>query len=123
MEAYSNKCRLKGYEEFYDWYLAWETYKYLYRNENLLKERRYWILCEVVEYIIVCHRMAENSQSRFVDIRDFYRFFVKIAKNENKHNFILTDDVEKYLLSIAKSKAKQIADKLFSMCAIQKNVT
>lgn len=123
MEAYSNKCRLKGYEEFYDWYLAWETYKYLYRNENILKEKKYRALCEAAEYIIVCHRMIENSQSKFVDIRDFYRFFVKLAKNENKHNFIFTDDVGKYLLSISKNKVEQIVDKLFSLYANRKNVT
>ena len=120
METYSDKCRLKGYENHVDWYLAWETYKYLYRHENLLKEKRYRALCEAVEYIIVCHRMVKNSQSRFADILDFYRFYVTLAKDEDRYNLVLTNDVEEYLLLIAKNKAERISDKLFSLYANRK---
>lgn len=101
---YSENCRLNGYEEYSDWYLAWETYKYFHRKENIIKQKRYKSLYEAVEYIIVCHRMVENPQDSFENLRDFYRFYVTLAKNENEYDFVLTDEVEEYLLSIAKKK-------------------
>lgn len=41
MAVYNDQCRLKGYEDTKDWYLAWETYKYLYRNEDMLQQQKY----------------------------------------------------------------------------------
>lgn len=98
---YSDNCRLKGYEGYLDWYLAWETYKYFYREGNQM-QKRYKALVEAVEYIIVSHRMAENPRDSFEKLRAFYRFYVTLAKDENKYNFVFTDEVKEYLLSIAK---------------------
>lgn len=78
---------------------------------------RYAELLSAAEYIYVCHRMAHDPEKSFGDTRKFCRFYVSLAKNEDRDNFILTDEVEKYLLSIAKNKAEQIADKLFLMSA------
>ena len=112
MEAYSRNCRLKGYEDTYDWYLAWEVYKYLHRNENLLKEVRYTDLLSAAEYIYVCHRMAHAPKNSFADMRKFCRFYVTLAKNEDKFNFVLTDEVEKYLISIAGCRNELLFEKV-----------
>ncbi len=101
MKAYSRNCRLKGYEDTYDWYLAWEVYKYLHRNENLLKEARYEDLHSAAEYIYVCHRMEQAPENSLADMRKICRFYVSLAKNEDRFSFVLADEVVKYLISIA----------------------
>ncbi len=99
MKAYSRNCRLKGYEDTYDWYFAWD--KYLRRNENLLKEVRYEDLLRAAEYIYVCHRMAQAPENSLADMRKICRSYVSLAKNEDRFSFVLTDEVGKYLISIA----------------------
>ena len=115
MEAYSRNCRLNGYEDSYDWYLAWEVYKYLHRNEGLLKEARYMDLFNAVEYIFVCHRLSHVSDRSYADMKKFCRFYVSLAKNEDKNNFVLTDEVEGYLLLIAGNRNELLAAKLLEI--------
>lgn len=111
MKAFNDKCKLNGYEDTVDWYPAWETYKFLYRNEELRTEK-YEDLHDAAEYIIVSHQLSKDMRKSYLDVRDFYRFYVTLAKNEDEHHFVITDDVEKYLLVIANTKAERLAERL-----------
>lgn len=102
LAIYNNNCRLKGYEDYRDWFLAWEVYKYLYRNVELLVQDKYRKLNEVAEDIVVWHKLGNDPKSKYEDILDFYRFYITLAKNEDEHNFVLTDEIEEYLYFIKK---------------------
>lgn len=108
MSIYNGKCRLKGHKDTRDWYLAWETYKYLYRNEELIKEQKYKDILSVAEDIVVWHMCGNDPKSKYEDVLEFYRFYVTLAKNEDEHNFVLTDEVAKYLAFIKKEREERI---------------
>lgn len=112
MSIYNDQCRLKGYEDTRDWYLAWETYKYLYRNKNLWQEEKYKELLEVVEEIVVMHMCSNNPESKYEDILKFYRFYITLAKNEDEHNFVLTEEINKYLRFIKKEREERVAKRI-----------
>lgn len=83
MAIYNNNCRLKGYEDYRDWFLAWEVYKYLYRNVELLELDKYRKLNKVAEDTVVWHKLGNDPKSKYEDILDFYRFYITLAKNED----------------------------------------
>ena len=112
MAVYNDQCRLKGYEDTKDWYLAWETYKYLYRNENLSREDKYNELLKVVEEIVVMHMCSNNPKSKYEDILEFYRFYITLAKNEDDRNFVLTEDVDKYLRFVKKEREEHVVKRI-----------
>ena len=88
MKAFNDKCKLNGYEDTVDWYPAWETYKFLYRNEELRTEK-YEDLHDAAEYIIVSHQLSKDMRKSYLDVSDFYRFYVKQRNIE-----VLSDTVE-----------------------------
>lgn len=112
MSIYNEQCRLKGYEDSRDWYLAWETYKYLYRNEDMLQQQKYKDILAVAENIVVWHMCGNDPKSKYEDVLEFYRFYVTLAKNNDEHNFVLTDDIEKYLYQIKKEREDRIVRRL-----------
>lgn len=114
MATYNDKCRLKGYEDCCDWFLAWEVYKYLYRNEELLVQDKYRKLNEVVEDIVVWHKLGNDPKSKYEDILDFYCFYITLAKSEDEHNFVLTDEIEEYLYFIKKEREDRIVRNILS---------
>ena len=114
MSIYNGKCRLNGYEDTRDWYLAWETYKYLYRNEELIQEQKYKDILAVAEDIVVWHMCGNDPKSKYDDVLEFYRFYVTLAKNEDEHNFVLTDEVAKYLAFIKKECEKRIVRRVLA---------
>ena len=100
MSIYNEWCRLKGYEHTRDWYLAWEVYRFLYQNELILHEQRYKDLLDVAEDIVVWHVLSKDPKNQYEDILNFYRFYVILSKKETNDNFVLTEDIEKYLYQI-----------------------
>ena len=114
MAVYNAQCRLKGYEDTRDWYLAWETYKYLYRNKELLKEQKYKDILAVAEDIVVWHMCGNDPKSKYENVLEFYRFYITLAKNEDEHNFVLTDEVAKYLAFIKKEREERIVRRVLA---------
>lgn len=114
MAVYNDQCTLKGYEDTKDWYLAWETYKYLYRNEDMLQQQKYKDILAVAENIVVWHMCGNDPKSKYEDVLEFYRFYVTLAKNEDKHNFILTEDIENYLYGIKKKREEMVLKRLIA---------
>ena len=114
MSIYNDQCRLKGYEDTRDWYLAWETYKYFYRNEELLQEQKYKDILAVAEDIVVWHMCGNDSKSKYEDVLEFYRFYVTLAKNEDEHNFALTDEIAEYLRFIKKEREDRIVRRVLA---------
>lgn len=114
MSIYNEQCRLKGYENTKDWYLAWETYKYLYRNEDMLQQQKYKDILAVAEDIVVWHKLGNDPKSKFEDVLDFYRFYVTLAKNEDEHDFVLTDEIADYLRFIKKERENRIVRRVMT---------
>jgi len=114
MAVYNDQCRLKGYEDTKDWYLAWETYKYLYRNEDMLQQQKYKDILAVAEDIVVWHMCGNDPKSKYEDVLEFYRFYVTLAKNEDEHNFVLTDDIADYLRFIKKEREDRIVRRVMA---------
>ena len=114
MSIYNEHCRLKGYEDSRDWYLAWETYKYLYRNEDMLQQQKYKDILAVAENIVVWHMCGNDPKSKYEDVLEFYRFYVTLAKNEDEHNFVLTYDIADYLRFIKKEREERIVRRVMA---------
>ena len=114
MSIFNDLCRLKGYERTRDWYLAWETYKYLYRNEFLLQEQKHKELLAGAEEIVVWHSLGNNPENKYEDVLDFYRFYITLAKNDDENNFVLTKDIEKYLYQIKKEREERIVRRVIA---------
>lgn len=114
MSIYNEQCRLKGYEHTRDWYLAWEVYKFLYRNEELVQKQRYKNLLKVAEDIVVWHSLGNNPKNKYEDTLDFYRFYTTLAKNEDEHHFVLTDDIENYLYKIKRDREERIIHRVLA---------
>ena len=114
MAIYNDQCRLKGYEDTKDWYLAWETYKYLYRNEDMLQQQKYKDILAVAENIVVWHMCGNDPKSKYEDVLEFYRFYVTLAKNEDEHKFVLTDDIADYLRFIKKEREDRIVRRVLA---------
>lgn len=114
MAVYNDQCRLKGYEDTKDWYLAWETYKYLYRNEDMLQQQKYKDILAVAENIVAWHMCGNDPKSKYEDVLEFYRFYVTLAKNEDEQNFLLTDDIADYLRFIKKEREDRIVRRVLA---------
>ena len=114
MAVYNAQCRLKGYEDTKDWYLAWETYKYLYRNVELLKDQKYKDVLAVAEDIVVWHMCGNDPKSKYEDVLEFYRFYVTLAKNEDEHNFTLTEEIAEYLRFIKKEREDRLVRRVLA---------
>ena len=114
MAVYNDQCRLKGYEDTKDWYLAWETYKYLYQNEDMLQQQKYKDILAVAENIVVWHMCGNDPKSKYEDVLEFYRFYVTLAKNEDEQNFLLTDDIADYLRFIKKEREDRIVRRVLA---------
>lgn len=114
MAVYNDQCRLKGYEDTKDWYLAWETYKYLYRNEDMLQQQKYKDILAVAENIVVWHMCGNDPKSKYEDVLEFYRFYVTLAKNEDDRNFVLTDEVANYLAFVKREREDRIVRRVLA---------
>lgn len=114
MSIYNEHCRLKGYEDTRDWYLAWETYKYLYRNKELLQLQKYKELLVVAEDIVVWNKLGNDPKRKYEDILNFYRFYITLAKNEDEDNFVLLDEIVEYLYFIKKEREDRIVRNILS---------
>ena len=59
----------------------------------MLQQQKYKDILAVAENIVVWHMCGNDPKSKYEDVLEFYRFQVTLAKNEDKHNFILTEDI------------------------------
>lgn len=81
--------------------LAWKVFKFLIENNSMLSQKRYQLLYEKTKAAIIqFHKEYNRPLSNEEATEQIVIMLAKLENQTSKEKFVLTDDVEKYILNM-----------------------
>lgn len=81
--------------------LAWKVFKFLIENNSMLSQKRYQLLYEKTKAAIIqFHKEYNKPLSNEEATEQIIIMLAKLENQTSKEEFVLTDDIEKYILNM-----------------------